>query len=254
MRDPIRFQFFPVIRPQQLERLLFDFCVMHTNCSRRVYNVWGPLTYGFHLSHRPVHYSGKATEIMFAALNAITSAEWPRAPGTDNRTGPLEWARCGGRRRVVGSGVGITSGVCHGVWMDRSNILYTFTISFAVLNKNVFLVLSRNGRTNSPYISPLSSNTLRSTDRFLIILPIIKFHECFIRPLRPSCPFTPPLRPRPSGTCSDPCLGRHRPMVATPRGYTPTAQSAYTALRGLSDTLPEYGAGQYVLTWTNLRS
>jgi hypothetical protein len=55
--------------------------------------------------------------------------------------------------------------------------------------QNVSLVPGNNGRFNSPYINPLSSNTSGSTDRFLFILPITMVPECFIRSLRPMCLF-----------------------------------------------------------------
>jgi hypothetical protein len=37
----------------------------------------------------------------------------------------------------------------------------------------------------------------RLTNHYVRGSPITIVHECLIRPLRPSCPFTPPLRPRP---------------------------------------------------------
>jgi hypothetical protein len=80
----------------------------------------GSLTYGFHLFRRPFQHSVKATEIMFAPLSAITSAGWARASGTDTHTDCVESARCGDRRRVVDSGVEITSEGGHSVWRDRS--------------------------------------------------------------------------------------------------------------------------------------
>jgi hypothetical protein len=80
----------------------------------------GSLTYGFHLFRRPFQHSVKAREIMFAPLNAITSAGWARAPGTDTHADCVEWARCGDRRRVVDSGFEIRSEGGHSVWRDRS--------------------------------------------------------------------------------------------------------------------------------------
>jgi hypothetical protein len=94
------------------------------------------------------------------------------------------------------------------------------TIAWAVSFKYVFGILVNQ----RPIILPH------------LVLPIKTVHECFICPLRPLCPFTPPLRPRPSGICSGPCLGT-RPLIrTTPQRFTDTARCTLKSQSVQSDT------------------